>query len=165
MPNSITHTPGPWLDILQSDYSGGFLILTDKNPYCFQPMKSADKLLMLAAPDLLDAAELVIAHWERGDLAEAVRGLNAAIAKAKGRCRVSAVKSALLYIDQYGSPVWARTVSELRDRAGGGRVSKMYCDKLDGRTVQTGYVVGKRWFSAYAPVEKPAFVVAKGGAA
>ena len=78
---------------------------------------------------------------------------------------MSVYKPALLYIDQYGAPVWARTVTELRDRVGGGRVSKMYADKRDGRTVQTGYVIGKRWFSAYAPVEKPAFVAAKGGAA
>jgi hypothetical protein len=43
-----------------------------------------DMRLRLAARDLLDAAELVVARWERGDLAEAVRGLSAAIAKAKG---------------------------------------------------------------------------------
>ena len=36
-----------------------------------------------AARDLLDAAELVVARWERGDLAAAVRDLDAAIAKAK----------------------------------------------------------------------------------
>jgi hypothetical protein len=66
----------------------------------------------------------------------------------------SAVKSSLLYIDQHGSPVWARTVRELRNRAGGGRVPKMYRDKPDGRTVHCGYVVGCRWFTAYAPVEK-----------
>jgi hypothetical protein len=43
-----------------------------------------DMRLRLAARDLLEAAELVVARWERGDLAEAVRGLDAAIAKAKG---------------------------------------------------------------------------------
>jgi len=43
-----------------------------------------DLRLRLAAPDLLDAAELVVARWEQGDLAEAVRELDAAIAKAKG---------------------------------------------------------------------------------
>lgn len=67
----------------------------------------------------------------------------------------NAAKSSLLYIDQYGSLVCARTVRELRDRAGGARVSKMYRDKPDGRTVHCGYVVGRRWFTAYAPVEKP----------
>jgi len=43
-----------------------------------------DLRLRFAADDLLAAAELVVARWERGDLAEAVRGLDAAIAKAKG---------------------------------------------------------------------------------
>jgi hypothetical protein len=43
-----------------------------------------DMHLRLAARDLFDAAELVVARWERGDLAEAVCQLAAAIAKAKG---------------------------------------------------------------------------------
>jgi hypothetical protein len=43
-----------------------------------------DMRLRLAARDLLDAAEQVVARWEHGDLAEAVRELSAAIAKAKG---------------------------------------------------------------------------------
>jgi hypothetical protein len=43
-----------------------------------------DMRLNMAAQDLLDAAQLVIDRWERGDLAEAVRELSAAIAKAKG---------------------------------------------------------------------------------
>jgi hypothetical protein len=38
----------------------------------------------LAASDLLSAARLVIARWETGDLAEAVRELSAAVAKAEG---------------------------------------------------------------------------------
>ena len=42
-----------------------------------------DLRLRLAASDLLEAAELVVARWERGDLAKAVRALDAAIAKAK----------------------------------------------------------------------------------
>lgn len=61
-----------------------------------------------------------------------------------------------LFIDQYGSKLWARTVRELRERAGGGRVSKMYVDKLDMTAVHCGYVVGQRWFTAYHPVELPA---------
>jgi hypothetical protein len=43
-----------------------------------------DMRLRLAARDLLDAAEMVVARWEQGDLAEAVRQLDDAIAKAKG---------------------------------------------------------------------------------
>jgi hypothetical protein len=43
-----------------------------------------DMRLRLAARDLLRAAEQVLANWERGDLAEAVRELSDAVAKAKG---------------------------------------------------------------------------------
>jgi len=43
----------------------------------------ADTRLRVAARELLDAAEKVAARWERGDLAEAVRELSAAIANAK----------------------------------------------------------------------------------
>lgn len=58
-----------------------------------------------------------------------------------------------LWIDQYGQPVWARTVKELREKCGGGRVFKIYADKKDGRTVLTGYGIGRRWFNRFAPVE------------
>lgn len=60
-----------------------------------------------------------------------------------------------LYIDQWGSKYWAKTVKELRERVGmgGSRVSKMYRDKKDGRTVHVGYVVGEHWLTAYRPVE------------
>jgi hypothetical protein len=61
-----------------------------------------------------------------------------------------------LFIDQHGHPIWARTVKELRAKVGGGRVNKMYANKKDGRTVQCGYVVGRRWFHRFAPVELPA---------
>lgn len=57
----------------------------------------------------------------------------------------------LLWLDQYGRSVVASTVKELAREAGGGRVSKMYIDTKDGRTLQTGYVVGARWFSAFKP--------------
>lgn len=64
----------------------------------------------------------------------------------------------IMYIDQYGAKVWARTVAELRREAGGGRVCKLYHDKVDTtrRTFHIGYCVGRRWFTAYAPVELPA---------
>jgi hypothetical protein len=43
-----------------------------------------DLRLRLAGKDLLAAARLVIARWGAGDLAEAVRELSAAVAKAEG---------------------------------------------------------------------------------
>jgi hypothetical protein len=39
--------------------------------------------LRIATSELLAAAEKVVARWERGDLAEAVRELGAAVTKAK----------------------------------------------------------------------------------
>lgn len=36
---------------------------------------------------------------------------------------------------------------------GGSRVSKMYVDKKDGRSVHIGYVVGQHWLTAYQRVE------------
>lgn len=63
---------------------------------------------------------------------------------------------AMLYVSQSGQHYFARTVAELRATVGGGRVSKMYRDKKDGRTVHVGYVVGRLWLTAYQPVEIPA---------
>jgi hypothetical protein len=37
-----------------------------------------------------------------------------------------------LYMDQYGGKVWAHSVKELREKAGGGRVFKIYVDKIAG---------------------------------
>jgi len=62
----------------------------------------------------------------------------------------------ILYIDQHSSKFWAQSVRALVAQLGGGRVSKMFCDKKDGRTVHTGYVIGNHWLSAFAPVELPA---------
>lgn len=58
-----------------------------------------------------------------------------------------------LWVDQYGNKEYARTRKELHAKCGGGKVSIMYRDKTDGRTVRCGYVVGPRWFTQYAPVE------------
>ena len=62
----------------------------------------------------------------------------------------------MLYVDQYGDKFYASTVRELREKIGGGRVGKMYRDLKDGGTVHVGYVVGRHWCSAYAPVKLPA---------
>jgi hypothetical protein len=61
-----------------------------------------------------------------------------------------------LYIDQYGSKYWAKTVRELRSEVGmgGSKVYKMYADKKDGKSVHIGYVVGAHWLTAYQRVER-----------
>lgn len=86
------------------------------------------------------------------DIANSYASTHISIADAPAQSK----PAALLYIDQYGAPVWARTVRELREKAGGGRVSTMYRDKKDGRAMRVGYVVGQRWFTRFAPVELPA---------
>lgn len=58
-----------------------------------------------------------------------------------------------LFLDQYGHRYWARTVKDLKQNVGPGKVSLMYRDKKDGRTVRVGYVIGQYWLTAYQPVE------------
>ena len=60
-----------------------------------------------------------------------------------------------LYMDQWGNKFRAKTVKSLRDKVGGGRISKMYVDKKDGSVVHCGYVIGQHWLTAYRPVEIP----------
>jgi hypothetical protein len=91
---NTAHTPGPWdyrftesfrdpsqedCEILGAD---GLTILrfAGSRHRCAKNVR-----LIAAAPDLLEAGEDVIATWEKGDLAAAVRKLDAAIAKARGR--------------------------------------------------------------------------------
>lgn len=62
----------------------------------------------------------------------------------------------LLYLDQYGGRYFASTVKELREKVGGGRVSKMYRDLKDGSTVHVGYVIGEYWLEAFEPFRRPA---------
>lgn len=57
----------------------------------------------------------------------------------------------LLYIDQYGNKFFASTVKELREKVGGGRISKMYLDTASGEVLHVGYVIGQHWLTAYAP--------------
>lgn len=59
---------------------------------------------------------------------------------------------ATLYVDQYGSKIYARSVKELRTKAGPGKVSKIYRELNGDVTHHCGYSVGDRWFDAYALV-------------
>jgi hypothetical protein len=60
-----------------------------------------------------------------------------------------------LFVDQYGNRFYARTRKELKAQIPG-RVSIMYIDKMDGRVVRCGYVIGQHWLTEYAPVERAA---------
>lgn len=61
----------------------------------------------------------------------------------------------VMYRSQYGTTYWARTVKELRELIGGGRVSKMYRDGKDGKPVHIGYVVGEYWCTGFWPMYEP----------
>lgn len=76
-------------DLYFESYDGGFPV----NEIAISPEDGGEELavwfdadlhLRLAASDLLTAARRVIERWERGDLAEAVRDLASAVAKAEG---------------------------------------------------------------------------------
>jgi len=93
---NAAHTPGPWRHdwqfIVAPDSAGIHLDIyiaeiaeTDEDGRVASPeQQEANARLIAAAPDLLEAAELVIARWSEGDLAEAVRFLDSAVAAAKG---------------------------------------------------------------------------------
>jgi hypothetical protein len=89
------HTPGPWAyqynpylsrfdeEIPAFEVHGEEKVCdtNEDRPYEEQ---EANAILIAAAPELLEAAEQVIANWESGDLAAAVRNLDAAVLTAKG---------------------------------------------------------------------------------
>jgi hypothetical protein len=66
------------------DYPVNEVEVLDQHGNQLAEWQSDDLRLRLAAQDLLDAAELAVARWSQGNLADAVRQLDAAIAKAKG---------------------------------------------------------------------------------
>lgn len=64
----------------------------------------------------------------------------------------------MLYVSQFGVHYFAKTVKELRSQIemGGSRVSKMFCDTKDGKTVHVGYVIGQHWLTCYIPFQATA---------
>jgi hypothetical protein len=94
--DTTTHTPGPWESsgqfIVAPDPNGIYpdiyiaeIVETDDEGRMATPeQQTANASLIVAAPLLLKAASLVIDRWASGNLAEAVRMLGVAVAKAKG---------------------------------------------------------------------------------
>ena len=75
----MERTPGPW------HYEGGRVWREgDYEDVVAYVDNRDDGFLMAAAPELLEAAEEVLANWSSGDLAAAVRELDAAVKQAKG---------------------------------------------------------------------------------
>ncbi len=54
-------------------------------------------------------------------------------------------------IDQYGQMIHGlkNPRKDLCERLGRKHVDKMYCDKGNGSSVQTGYVIGGLWLTIY----------------
>lgn len=61
-----------------------------------------------------------------------------------------------LFVDQFGQKIYASTIKELKQKAGPGKVSRMFIDGTDGKIYHVGYVIGARWFSFYEPIMKEA---------
>jgi hypothetical protein len=86
------HTPGPWYYNRDEGGMHGHVISTGDYVICelsdegtgAAPHLEANARLIAAAPCLLSAAELVIERWASGDLAGAVRMLDAVVSTAKG---------------------------------------------------------------------------------
>ena len=86
------HTPGPWFYNRDEGGIHGHAISTGDYIICdlpdggdgAAPHTEANARLIAVAPDLFDAAVLVIDSWSSGDLAGAVRMLDAAVAYAIG---------------------------------------------------------------------------------
>ena len=87
------HTPGPWEDngngliygqCTGDDDEAPFVADVCNDPNAYTDQEQANGRLIVAAPDLLAACRMVVARWERGDLAEAARCCQAAVELATG---------------------------------------------------------------------------------
>lgn len=65
------------------------------------------------------------------------------------------MKTNYLWVDQYGSHIFARTKKELREKAGYSASTKGFhvMRDTDEGPMIVGHGVGARWFTQYAPVE------------
>lgn len=89
MTQTAQHTPGPWGNISHSEHAG-FLIKTND---CWKRATDADKSLMIAAPELLEALRYIDNHcrerWAqdekyRAGISYVLDAAGTAIAKATG---------------------------------------------------------------------------------
>ena len=90
----MRHTPGPWYIDGMGNLQGAVAITAGKQidgpefqreellAEVYGDAEDANARLIAAAPDLLAAGNAILAAWDKGDLAAAVRTLSAAITKA-----------------------------------------------------------------------------------
>jgi hypothetical protein len=90
---NAAHTPGPWICTRvygpEADDVTFSVHQADNAPFpiAHDIQKEAKARLIAAVAQFLKVAERVVSRWEKGDLAEAVRELDAAISCAKGRAQ------------------------------------------------------------------------------
>lgn len=77
------HTPRPWREVNTGNHQG-LIVSEETGENIAVAYDKANARLIAAAPELLEAAQLVIDSWSSGDLAAAVRQLADAVAEATG---------------------------------------------------------------------------------
>ena len=82
--SKTAHTPSPWTIRLSRADSTYTHISSESNDSVACTKSEADARLIAAAPDLLAAAEKMVAANFAAEKFEAIRALEAAIAKARG---------------------------------------------------------------------------------
>lgn len=88
--NDTKHTPAPWAMSRSAtpEHTPQYIVYPESSGRTVAIVMGenahSDAALITAAPKLLSAAEAVVAAWEQGNLAAAVRELSAAITEAKG---------------------------------------------------------------------------------
>lgn len=62
----------------------------------------------------------------------------------------------IMYRSQYGRTIWARTVKELKEQAGSGKLFRIYRDYTKGehagKCCHVGYGIGGEWFDGFIPL-------------
>jgi hypothetical protein len=90
---STRYTPTPWEDngngLIYGQCSGDddeapFVADVCSDPNAYSDQEQANGRLIVAAPILLAACQMIVARWQHGDLAEAARACQAAVESATG---------------------------------------------------------------------------------
>ena len=80
---AFRHDKTPWT--AENGGDGFYRVVNSRSVILAQKCVKEEAELFAAVPDLLSAAKDVIARWDHGDLAEAVRALDDVIVRAEGR--------------------------------------------------------------------------------
>ena len=64
------------------------------------------------------------------------------------------MKQTKLFISQYWDKFYAKTIKELKEQVWPWKIDKMYIDKKNWDTIQTGYVIWQLRLNRFIPFEK-----------